>query len=168
MNIHCEYLKDGNSQWIFKMNIKLKYWKCTHTHVLFVAHEHIRQIFQVLYHLDSFIQYVGQLPTIATHDYCIRGHYIAFKKVNDMFIRFNNGMVHEVELEVVYTVNLLFYWHDDVQPMVWDLNFHKIPCYHRPHFPDLSLGPPLITPPPKPDPKPTSSPKSKKKDKITG
>ena len=77
----------------------------------------------MLYHLDSFIQYVGQLPTIATHDYRICGHYIAFKKVNDTFIRFNDGMVHEVELEDDYTVNLLFYRHDDVQPMVWDLNF---------------------------------------------
>ena len=150
------------------MNIKLEYCKCTHTHVLFIPHEHIRRIFQVLYHLDSFIQYLGQLPTIATRDYRIHGHYIAFKKVNDMFIRFNDGMVHEVELEVDYTVNLLFYRCDDVQPMVWDLNFRKIPHYHRPHFPDLSLWPPLITPPLKPDPKPTPSPNSKKKDKITG
>ena len=143
------------------MNIKLEYCKSTPTLVLLLAHEHIALIFQVLYHLDSFIQYVGQLPTIATHDYRICGHYIAFKKVNDTFIRFNDGMVHEVELEVDYTVNLLFYQHDDVQPMVWDLNFQKIPCYHRPQFPELSLWPPLITPPPKPDPKPTPSPNSK-------
>ena len=123
MNIDCEYLKDHNSQWIFNMNIKLEYCKSTPTVVLLLAHEHIAQIFQVLYHLDSFIQYAGQLPTFATRDYHIREHYIAFKKVNDTFIRFNDGMVHEVELEVDYTVNLLFYQHDDVQPMVWDLNF---------------------------------------------
>ena len=168
MNIDCEYFKDGNSQWIFNMNIKLEYCKCTHTHALLIAHEHIGVIFQVLYHLDSFIQYVGQLPTIATRDYRIPGHCIAFKKVNNTFIKFNDGMVHEVELEVDYTVNLLFYWRADVQPMVWDLNFWKIARYHRPHFPDLSLWPPLITPPPKPDPKPTPTSNSKKKDKITG
>ena len=124
MNIDCEYLKDHNTPWIFNMNIKLEYCNSTPpTLVFLLPHEHIGRIFQVLYHLDSFIQYVGQLPTIATCDYCIRGHYIAFKKVNDTFIRFYDGMVHEVELEDDYTVNLLFYWHDDVQPMVWDLNF---------------------------------------------
>ena len=65
-------------------------------------------------------------------------------------------MVHEVDLEVDYTVNLLFYCHDDIQPMVWDLNFHKIASYHRPHFPDPSLQPLLLTP----DPKPSRSPNS--------
>ena len=145
------------------MNIKLKYCNCTHTHVLVIPHEHICRIFQVLYHLDSFLQYVGQLPTIATHDYRICRHYIAFKKVNDTFVRFNDGLVHKVELEVDYTVNLLFYQRDDVQLMVWDLNFCKIPHYHRPCFSDPSLQPPLITQPPKPNPKPTPGPNSKKK-----
>ena len=65
--------------------------------------------FQTNYVLDSFTQYVSRLPTTRTRDRSVRAHYIAFCKMGDTWYRFNDGVVHRINLMCAYSVNLVIY-----------------------------------------------------------
>ena len=65
--------------------------------------------FQTNYVLDSFTQYVGRLPTTRTRDRSVRAHYIAFCKMGDTWYRFDDGVVHRINLMHAYSVNLVIY-----------------------------------------------------------
>ena len=65
------------------------------------------------YELDSFIQYVRRLPTICTRSKNVCGHYIRFRKINGEWFRFDDGVVHQVQIQREYNVNLVVYrWND--------------------------------------------------------
>ena len=65
--------------------------------------------FQTNYVLDSFTQYVGRLPTTRTRDRSVRAHYVAFRKMGDTWYRFDDGVVHRINLMRAYSVNLVIY-----------------------------------------------------------
>ena len=64
------------------------------------------------YELDSFIQYVGRLLT-GTRSKNVCGHYIGFRKITDEWFRFDEGVVHRVQIQWEYNVNLVVYRRND-------------------------------------------------------
>ena len=114
--------------------------------------------FQQTYHLDSFIEYVGIPPTIVTRENQVQAHYICYQYMNNTFVRFDDAIANRLELDVEYSVNLLFYRKDSTDTMTWDIDLDRIPMARpldtyvapvpkvvQPLKPDVSLRPPLIT-----------------------
>ena len=78
------------------------------------------------YELDSFIQYVGRLPTICTRSKNVRGHYIGFRKINDKWFRFDDGVVR-VQIQHEYNVNLVVYRRNDTPAFMPPVDLSGIP-----------------------------------------
>ena len=83
--------------------------------------------FQTNYVLDSFIHYVGRLPTTRTRDRSVRAHYIAFCKMGDTWYRFDDGVVHKVTLMHAYSVNLVIYHMAEVPPYDPPMSLAAVP-----------------------------------------
>ena len=83
--------------------------------------------FQTNYVLDSFIQYVGRLPTTRTRDRSVRAHYIAFCKMGDTWYRFDDGVVHRINLMCAYSVNLVIYHMAEVPPYDPPMSLAAVP-----------------------------------------
>ena len=79
------------------------------------------------YELDSFIQYVRRLPTIRTRSKNVRGHYIRFRKINDEWFRFDDGVVHQVQIQWEYNVNLVVYRRNDTPAFMPPVDLSGIP-----------------------------------------
>lgn len=73
---------------------------------------------QVNFTLDSFIQYVGRLPTSRTRSRNVRGHYIGFRRINDNWYRFDDAVVHQINRQNSYSVNLVIYRRQDVPQFI--------------------------------------------------
>ena len=79
------------------------------------------------YQLDSFIQYVGRLPTTCTHDRSVRAHYISFRHMGDASYHFDDGVVHKVNLARAYLVNLVMYRLSTVHAYEPPMSLENIP-----------------------------------------
>ena len=99
-----------------------------------------------------FIEYIGIPPTIVTCENRVGAHYICYQYMNNTFVRFDDAIVNRLELDVEYSVNLLFYHKESTDTMIWDIDLERIPMarplepYVAPHLkvvqplkPDLSL-----------------------------
>ena len=79
------------------------------------------------YELDSFIQYFGRLPTIRTRSKNVRGHYIGFRKINDEWFCFDDGVVHRVQIQQEFNVNLVVYRRNDTPAFMPPVDLSGIP-----------------------------------------
>ena len=113
---------------------------------------------QQVYQLDSFIEFIGTLPTVTTRENRIRVHYVRYQKLNDTFMHFDDARINRFLLHHEYKVNLLFYKRANTPAVNWPMDLELIPMYNNPpprvppskaiepKHPDPSLRPPLITP----------------------
>ena len=113
---------------------------------------------QQVYQLDSFIKFIGRLPTVTTRENRIRAHYVRYQKLNDTFMCFDDAHINRVLLDREYKVNLLFYKRANTPAVNWPMDLDLIPMYNnppprvppskaiQPKHPDPSLRPLLITP----------------------
>ena len=104
-NISMEYL-----HWIFHLNISAEYLHG----ILLIPYSYGNIIsLQQHFELDSFIQYVGRLPSLPSSSRrgcsSVRGHYIGFCKIGAQWFRFDNAVVHRVTLLHSYCINLTIY-----------------------------------------------------------
>ena len=83
------------------------------------------------YALDSFIQYTARLLTVRLRESKWHGHYIAFRKMGDQWLRFDDAVVHRVQLQRNYNVNLVIYRHQDRDPYISPLDLTQIPSLGR-------------------------------------
>ena len=79
------------------------------------------------YELDSFIQYVGRLPIVRTRSKNVCGHYIGFRKINDKWFCFDDGVVHRVQILREYNVNLVVYRRNDTPAFMPAVDLSGIP-----------------------------------------
>ena len=77
--------------------------------------------------MDSFIQYVGRLPTICTRSKNLHGHYIGFRKIDDQWFCFDERVVHRVNIMWEYSVNLVVYRHNDTLAFMTAVDLSAIP-----------------------------------------
>ena len=78
-------------------------------------------IFQEDYSLDSFIEY------IAAHTKCSVGHYISFKKVNQVWLTYDKSVCRKASMMGSFRVNLAFYRStSNSLPVPYSLDFAKI------------------------------------------
>ena len=85
------------------------------------------------YVLDSFIQYVGRLPTTQTRDCSVRAHYIGFHKMGNNWYRFDDVVVHKVTLMCAYSVNLVIYCMPEVPAYDPPMSLDAIPELRKEH-----------------------------------
>ena len=78
-------------------------------------------IFQEDYILDSFIEYIPPRTK------CSVGHYISFKKVNQVWLTYDNSVCHKASMMGSFCVNLAFYRSTSKSLTVpYSLDFTKI------------------------------------------
>ena len=77
--------------------------------------------------LDGFIQYVGRLPTRGRTRKNVRGHYIGFRKIGPNWYRFDDGVVHRIDLQPHYNVNLIMYRRYDTPAFISAADLSSIP-----------------------------------------
>ena len=82
--------------------------------ILLIAYSYGNIIFlQQHFELDSFIQYIGRLPSLPSSSRqgrsSVRGHYIGFHKIGVQWFRFDDAVVHRVTLLHSYSINLAIY-----------------------------------------------------------
>ena len=100
-------------------NICVLYWViCMHLYIIALQQD---------YQFDSFIQYVGWLPTGCTCDRSLHAYYIAFQKMGDEWLRFDDGVVHKVQLTRAYSVNLVTYQLATAAAYVPPMNLDAVP-----------------------------------------
>ena len=68
--------------------------------------------------MDCFIQYVARLRQSRTSCSSVQGHYIAFRHIEDSWYRFDDSVVHKVDLNRSYSVNLVIYRKHDMLPYI--------------------------------------------------
>ena len=82
--------------------------------IFLIAYSYANIIFlQQHFKLDSFIQYVGRLPSLPSSSrrgrFSVRGHYIGFQKIGAQWFRFDDAVVHRITLLHSYCINLAIY-----------------------------------------------------------
>ena len=60
-----------------------------------------------------------------------RGHYITFRKIREQWLRFDDAVIHCVQLQRSYNVNLVIYRHQDRDAYVSPLDLTQIPSLGR-------------------------------------
>ena len=70
---------------------------------------------------------MGRLPTICTRSKNVRGHYIGFRKINDEWFHFDDGVVHRVQIQQEYNVNLVVYRRNDTPAFMPPVDLSGIP-----------------------------------------
>ena len=96
---------------------------------------------QIHYNLESFIEYIGRIPSIRTRETSVRAHYVCYKKVEAQWLRMDDASVHKVDLMTDYNINLLFYRRANVPIQTWNLYLDFLPSwrpYNMPAHPALN------------------------------
>ena len=70
---------------------------------------------------------MGRLPTIRTRSKNLRGHYIGFRKIDDQWFRFDDRVVHRVNIMWEYSVNLVVYQRNDTPVFMTAVDLSVIP-----------------------------------------
>ena len=83
------------------------------------------------YTLDSFIQYTVHLSVVRLRENKRHGHYIAFRKIGGEWLHFDDAVVHRVQLQRTYNVNLVIYRWQDRDPYISPLDFMEVPALRK-------------------------------------
>ena len=57
----------------------------------------------------------------------VHGHYIRFRKINDEWFRFDDSVVHRVQIQQEYNVNLVVYRRNDTPAFMPPVDLSGIP-----------------------------------------
>ena len=99
--------------------------------------EYLQRYFpkQIHYNLESFIEYIGRIPTIRMRETSVRAHYVCYKKVEAQWLRMDDSTVHKVDLMTDYNINLLFYRRANVPIQTWNLYLDFLPSWRPSNMP---------------------------------
>ena len=98
-------------------------------------------LLQEKYILGSFTEYLHRVPIMPltlSKRHChknVKDHYIAYKEVDEVYLRFNNNHVNMVTLAEVYPANLIFWRKASLQIEIpWAIDTSKLIAWHKPVY----------------------------------
>ena len=77
---------------------------------------------QIRYVVDSWVEFVSRRKALTTHESKETGHYICYKYVNGILLRFDDALVNRVDLLCQYSINLIMYRWYDIDPHKWEID----------------------------------------------
>ena len=93
------------------------------------------------YIIDSFMEYLHKVPitplTLSKkHAHKnVKAHYIAYKQVNDVYLRLDDNPVNTVTLGEVYPANLIFWCKATLKvELPWEINTSKLIAWRKPVY----------------------------------
>ena len=76
---------------------------------------------QIRYVVDSWVEFVTRRKALSTRESKETGHYICYKYVNGILLRFDDALVNRVDLLYQYNINLIMYRRYDIDPHKWEI-----------------------------------------------
>ena len=76
---------------------------------------------QIRYVVDSWVEFVTRRKALTSHESKETGHYICYKYVNGILLRFDDALVNRVDLLYQYNINLIMYRRYDIDPHKWEI-----------------------------------------------
>ena len=81
--------------------------------------------------MDCFIQYTARLRQSRTRRGSVQGHYIAFRQIEQEWYRFDDAVVHKVDLNRSYSVNLVIYRRHDMPAYICPASLANVKLLQR-------------------------------------
>ena len=76
---------------------------------------------QIRYVVDSWVEFVTRRKALTSRESKETGHYICYKYVNGILLRFDDALVNRVDLLYQYNINLIMYRRYDIDAHKWDI-----------------------------------------------
>ena len=76
---------------------------------------------QIRYVVDSWVEFVTRRKALTSRESKETGHYICYKYVNGILLRFDDALVNRVDLLYEYNINLIMYRRYDIDPHKWEI-----------------------------------------------
>ena len=94
---------------------------------MFIHVEYFYQIFmpsnlQMRYVVDSWVEFVSHRKAVTTWESKETGHYICYKYVNGILLRFDDTLVNRVDMLSQYHINLILYRCYDIDAYKWEID----------------------------------------------
>ena len=77
---------------------------------------------QMRYVVDSWVEFISCRKAVTTLESKETGHYICYKYVNGILLRFNDALVNRVDMLSQYHINLILYRHYDIDAYKWEID----------------------------------------------
>ena len=77
---------------------------------------------QIRYIVDSWVEFVSRRKAVTNHESKETGHYICYKYVNGILLRFDDALVNQVDMLSQYHINLILYRRYDIDPHKWEID----------------------------------------------
>ena len=77
---------------------------------------------QIRYVVDSWVEFVTRRKALTTRESKETGHYICYKYVNGILLRFDDALVNRVDQLYQYNINLIMYRRYDIDPQKWEFD----------------------------------------------
>ena len=77
---------------------------------------------QMRYIVDSWVEFVSRRKAVTTRESKETGHYICYKYVNGILLRFDDALVNRVDMLSQYHINLILYRHYDIDAYKWEID----------------------------------------------
>ena len=78
---------------------------------------------QIRYVVDSWVEFVTRRKALTSRESKETGHYICYKYVNGILLRFDDALVNRSDLLYQYNINLIMYRRYDIDPHKWEIEF---------------------------------------------
>ena len=94
---------------------------------MFIHVEYFYRIFmpsnlQMRYEVDSWVEFVSRRKAVTTRESKETGHYICYKYVNGILLRFDDALVNRVDMLSQYHINLILYRRYDIDEYKWEID----------------------------------------------
>ena len=76
---------------------------------------------QIRYVVDSWVEFVTHRKALSTRESKETGHYICYKYVNGILLRFDDALVNRVDLLYQYNINLIMYRRYEIDAHKWEI-----------------------------------------------
>ena len=77
---------------------------------------------QIRYVVDSWVEFVTRRKALTSRESKETGHYICYKYVNGILLRFDDALVNRVDLLYQYNINLIMYRRYDIDAHKWEID----------------------------------------------
>ena len=77
---------------------------------------------QIRYVVDSWVEFVSRRKAVTNRESKETGHYICYKYVNGILLRFDDALVNRVDMLSQYQINLILYRRYDIDPHKWEID----------------------------------------------
>ena len=71
---------------------------------------------------DRTVEFVSHRKAVTTHESKETGHYIWYKYVNGILLRFDDTLVNRVDMLSQYHINLILYRQYDIDSHKWEID----------------------------------------------